>query len=142
MNTREVVQSIYDAAQTADLSAIERVLADDVVLHEPAHHPAVLGDAKPEGTPGVWRGREATMAGIGKVFGALRLTGADLQTIVVDGDRAVGLLNVCGTDHEGRPYSMPMAEVFTVSGGKVVEIRAFYWDITELCGLAGVHATA
>ena len=104
--------------------------------------PAVLADAEPEGTPGVWRGREAAMAGIGKVFGALRLTGADLQTIVVDGDRAVGLLNVCGTDHEGQPYSMPMAEVFTVSGGKVVEIRAFYWDITELCGLTGVHATA
>jgi ketosteroid isomerase-like protein len=142
MNTREIVQSIYDAAQTSDLAAIERVLADDVVLHEPPHHPAVLGGTAPGQEPGIWRGRDAAMAGIGEVFGALRLTGADLQTIVVDGDRAVGLLNVRGTDHEGNPYSMPMAEVFTVSGGKVVEIWAFYWDVTELCGLVGVHATA
>jgi len=137
MGNREVVQSIYDASQTGDVATIQRVLADDVVLFEPAHHPAVLADRDHE-TPGVWRGRDDVVIGITKVFTALRLAGVTLHTIVADGDRAVGLLDVKGTDHNGRPYSMPMAEVFTLADGQVTEIRAFYFDTTELCALAGV----
>ena len=127
------VQTIYDAAETADLAAIESVLADDVVLYEPTHHPAVLKDTDAGDEPGVWRGREDAMAGIGKVFEALRLTGVVLQGIIADGSgTVVGLLEVNGTDTDGNPYSMPMTEVFKVSDGKVTEIRAYYFDIAQL----------
>jgi ketosteroid isomerase-like protein len=133
MEDRGPVQTVYDAAETADLAAIESVLADDVVLYEPVHHPAVLMDTEQSGQPGVWRGRDEAMVGIGKVFGALRLTGVDLEGIVADGSgTVVGLLEVKGTDTGGNPYTMPMAEVFKVSDGKVTEIRAFYFDIAEL----------
>jgi ketosteroid isomerase-like protein len=140
VHNRDIVQSIYDAAQTGDVSAIERVLADDVVLFEAAHHPAVLSEERE--TPGVWRGRGDVVDGITKVFGALRLAGVDLECVVADGDRAVGLLRVLGTDHEGQPYSMPTAEVFTLRGGKVTEIRAFYFDTAELCMHAGVRMSS
>jgi uncharacterized protein len=138
MDNRAVVQTIYSAADTADLAsvdmaAIESVLADDVVLYEPPNHPAVLTDDR--ATPGVWRGRDEVMNGIAKVFIAIRLTGADLETLVVDGDRVVGLLNAKGTDLAGNPYAMPMAEVFRVKDGKVTEIRAFYFDVAQLGSL-------
>jgi ketosteroid isomerase-like protein len=136
MHNRDIVQSIYSAAETGDITAIERVLADDVVLFEPPHHPAVLGDTRE--TPGVWRGRADVVDGITKVFTALRLAGVELETIVADGDRAVGLLTVLGSDHTSQPYSMRMAEVFTLSEGKVTAIRAFYFDTAELCTHAGV----
>jgi ketosteroid isomerase-like protein len=103
MSNRSVVQSSYDAAQTGDVGAIERVLADDTVLLEPAHHPAILADPDRRGTPGVWRGRADAVAGITAVFGALGLRGVTLHGIVVDGDRAIGLLDVHGTDHRGSP---------------------------------------
>ena len=90
----------------------------------------------------VWRGRDEAVAGVTDVFTALRLRGVDLHRIVVDGDRAVGLLDVLGVDHEGNPYSMPMAEVFTLHDGKVTEIRAFYFDTVELCDRAGVSGSA
>lgn len=138
MDNRAVVKTIYDAADVSDLAsvdmaAIEGVLADDVVLYEPLHHPAVLTDDRP--TPGVWRGRDEVMNGIAKVFTAIRLTGAALETLVVDGDRVVGLLEAKGTDLDGKPFAMPMAEVFRVTDGKVTEIRAFYFDVTELGNL-------
>jgi ketosteroid isomerase-like protein len=128
---RAPVATIYAAAQTADLDAIASVLADDIVLYEPAHHPAVL--ANPSAEPGVWRGHAAVMNGVAQVFGALRLTGVDLHRIMADGSGSVvGLLDLKGTDIHGRPYTMPMAEVFQVADGKVTEIRAFYWDIARL----------
>jgi len=138
VDNRAVVQTIYSAADASDLAsvdmaAIESVLADDVTLYEPLHHPAVLTDDHP--TPGVWHGRDEVMKGIGKVFVAIRLTGVDLETLVVDGDRVVGLLLAKGTDLDGNPYAMPMAEVFRVKDGKVAEIRAFYFDIAELGAL-------
>jgi len=130
------VQTIYDAAETADLAAIESVLAHDVVLHEPVHHPAVLNETDESDEPGVWRGRDQAMVGIGKVFAALRLSGVELEGIVADGSgTVVGLLEVKGTDIDGNPYSMPMTEVFRVADGKVSEIRAFYFDIA----LLGAH---
>ncbi|WP_422268638.1 nuclear transport factor 2 family protein [Mycobacterium sp.] len=124
------MQTIYDAAGIGDLAAIERVLADDVVLYEPVHHPAVLAQARPR--PGVWRGRDEVIRGVAEVFSALRLTGVDLETLVVDGDRVVGLLDVKDNDVAAKPYSMPLAEVFRVTDGKVTEIRAFYFDISQL----------
>jgi uncharacterized protein len=140
VDNRATVQTIYDAADIGDLGAIERVLADDVVLYEPAHHPAVLADNRP--TPGVWRGRDEVLRGVGGVFAALRLIGVELETLVVDGDRVVGLLDVKGTDVDGKPYSMPLAEVFRVSDGKVTEIRAFYFDISQLGQLVTEPATS
>lgn len=130
MDNRAVVQTIYDAADTGDMAAIERVLADDVVLYEPPHHPAVLVDDRP--TPGVWRGRDEVISGVGKVFAAIRLTGVRLNHMPVDGEWVVGLADFSGTDVQGAPFTMPLAEVFRVVDGKVVEIRVFYFDITQL----------
>lgn len=138
MGNREVVQSIYDAADTGDVGAIEKVLHDEVVLLEPAHHPAVLTDAEHRDPPGVWRGRDQVIVGVTKVFTALRLTGVDLHALVADGDRVVGILTVHGHDHRGEPYTMPLAETFKLADGKVIEIAAYYFDVTQLCTHAGV----
>ena len=130
---RAPVETIYNAAETADLGAIASVMADDIVLYEPLHHPAVVMDTDDRDEPGIWRGRDEAMAGIGKVFGALRLTGVEMEGIIADGSgTVVGLLKVLGTDTDGNPYAMPMTEVFKVESGKVKEIRAYYFDITQM----------
>src|ERR1700752_2584068 len=115
---REPVATVYAAAETADLDAIANVLAEDIVLYEPAHHPAVL--ANPSDEPGVWRGHDAVMEGVAQVFGALRVTGGDLHKLIADGSgTVVGLLDLEGPDIDGEPYAMPMSEVFQVADGKV-----------------------
>jgi ketosteroid isomerase-like protein len=130
---RAPVGAIYRAADTGDIAAINDALADDVVLHEPVHHPAILLDGQAQPEPGVWRGREQALAGIGQVFAALRLTGIDLETIIADGSgTVVGLLKIKGTTTNGNNYTMPMAEVFKVTDGTVTEIRAFYFDLAQL----------
>ena len=139
MDNCVVVKAIYDAGQVADVKSIQALFADDIVLYEASNHPAILTDPEKRETPGVWRGLKDVMSGIGKIFGALNLTGIDVETIVSDGpERVVSVFVLKGIDHTGAPYSMPGVEVFKVSGGKVKEIRALYFDVALLNARLGL----
>jgi ketosteroid isomerase-like protein len=140
MNNREVIEQVYAAAKEGNEPVYRSLMAADCVLYEPPNHPAIRGTLEPQAPAAVWTGLDQVLRGIGQVFAALRLTGVTVHEIVADAnsERVIGLVDVHGTDHQGKPYTMPLAEVFLVRDGKVREVRAYYWDITRLCEHSGV----
>ena len=128
---RDVIRRLYAASNAGDNDTIDSLITDDVVLVQSGGH----------AVPGTWNGKPAMMQAMAEVFAALHNTGVDVHEIVADGPtRVIGLVDALGTDTDGNPYAMPIAETFKVRDGKVVEIRPFYWDQIELRRIAGVPA--
>jgi ketosteroid isomerase-like protein len=124
--TREVVQTAYDGMCGGDIPKFLGQLADDCVLTEPPGHPA----------GGVYEGRDAIEAAFPALAGALGLRGVVVHHLLVDGDRAVGLLDMLCTGKDGTEYTMPLAESWLVRDGKAVEIKPYAFDLVELANRA------
>lgn len=116
--TRDVVQKAYDALNAGDVEAFLAQLADDVVLHEP--------DGAP--TSGVFDGKAALLEVFPQLADGYGLRGVVLHHLIVDGDRAVGLIDILCTSKSGVEFTMPTAESWLVRDGKAVEIRPYMWD--------------
>jgi ketosteroid isomerase-like protein len=54
-----------------------------------------------------------------------------VDELIVDGERAVGLVNLT---LRGREIQSSVAEVWRVRGGRVVEIRPYYFDTAAILG--------
>jgi hypothetical protein len=125
---RAAVREIYDAAVRLDTSVLERYLADDVRLVEPAGHP--VGRT-------LWEGRTAFMAGLLDVFTLLRVTALRVHEIVADGPhRVIGLLDIVTDDEHGAECTVPLAEVFRWEDGRITEIQPYYFDLVRVRELA------
>lgn len=116
--TRDIVQGAYDALGAGDVEAFLSALSEDVVLHEA------------EGAPvsGVFRGKSAVQEAFPALATGYGLRGVVLNHLVVDGDRAVGLIDILCTSGSGTEFVMPAAESWVVREGKAVEIRPYLWD--------------
>ena len=110
-----VVRSLADAYAAADITAIDALLADEVVFHIPGRHPL-----------------SGTYTGKGEVFGYLAQVAAasesddggfEVHSVMADDDHAVAL--VIGTiQHGDRRFVRPTVHVFHVGGGRVTE----FWE--------------
>jgi ketosteroid isomerase-like protein len=128
-DNRAIIQRLYGAADAGDTATIESLIDDNCTLMQADGHPV----------PGTWHGRDSMMQAMARVFAVLHNSGVTVHEIVADGPtRVVGLVDARGTDTNGEPYAMPIAECFRVENGKVTEIRPFYWDLVRLRRLAGV----
>jgi ketosteroid isomerase-like protein len=88
--------------------------------------------------PGVWEGLDGFVTLLETVFGIWKDCHLDVRHLVADGEWVVALLEMRGAETKsGIPFKMPMAEVFRVKNGKVVEITPYYFD-TKL--LHDLHA--
>jgi ketosteroid isomerase-like protein len=77
--------------------------------------------------PGHWTGPDADAA-IARVFQTLGNTDITVREIVADGPhRVIGLVDAHGTAQDGKAWTMPVAECFWIEGGKVTDIRPYYW---------------
>ena len=121
--TRSVITMAYKAAQASDMAAITEILHPDVVLHEAAS----LGNG------GVHRGLQNVLQAMAYVFETFDMSQLALDDIVVDGQLAVGLVNLVFRNREG---GCSVAEVWRVHDGRVVEVRPFYWDTAAIIGAA------
>lgn len=74
------------------------------------------------------RGVDGLLTAIAPAFELFDLSALEIETIIVDSSRAVGLLRV--------PLRagavMQVAEVFRVDDGRIVEVRPYYWDTAAL----------
>jgi hypothetical protein len=121
-DTREVVHAAYTALSSGDGATFLGLLADDVTLHEPDNHPA----------PGVRRSKQEVVADLEALVAGLGLRGVVVHEILVDGERAVGIIDVECTARSGREFSMSVVEVWTVRDGLVREIKPHYFDTAAL----------
>ncbi|MGV0792974.1 nuclear transport factor 2 family protein [Mycolicibacterium sp. XJ1819] len=120
--TRAVIAAAYEAARTLDMPAIVKLLHPDVVLHEPAS----LANG------GVHRGLENVLQALTYVFETFDMTGLEVEELVVDGPRAVGLITLLFRGRDGERSAV--AEVWEVRDGQIVEIRPYYWDTKAITG--------
>jgi ketosteroid isomerase-like protein len=119
--TRAVVSAAYAAAGNSDMAAILEILDPDVVLHEPASLP----------NAGVHRGLQNVLRALAYVFEDFDMSRLTVDELIVDGERAVGLVNLT---LRGREIQSSVAEVWRVRGGRVVEIRPYYFDTAAIWG--------
>ena len=120
--TRAVVTAAYEAARTMDASAIVGLLHPDVVLHEAASLP----------NGGTHQGVEDVLQALSFVFETFEMSQLEVEDLIVDGERAVGLVRLPFRSREGE--SGTVAEVWLVQDGRVKAIRPFYFDTKAIIG--------
>jgi ketosteroid isomerase-like protein len=119
---RKLIGDLYQFAGTGDYVRLAELMAPDYALIQSPAHPIA----------GTWIGPEATAAA-GRFSQALGITGITVHTIATGGPhRVMSLVDLHGTDGDGRPWTMPLVECFRIENGKVTEVRPFYWDQKEL----------
>jgi ketosteroid isomerase-like protein len=119
---KETVAAAYDAIGRGDGAAFIDLLADDVVLTEPAGHPY----------PGVWQGKQAVVEAFPGLVGSLRIQGLNVLRLLVDDDLVVGMIEITCTSESGAAVLAPVLEAWTVRDGMVVEIKPYYHCTTTL----------
>lgn len=118
--TRAVVTAAYEAARTADMAAMVSLLHPDVVLREAASLP----------NGGVHRGLENVLQALSFVFETFEMSQLEVEDLIVDGEKAVALVTLPFRSREGE--TSPVAEVWHVRDGRVVEVRPYYWDTSAI----------
>jgi ketosteroid isomerase-like protein len=131
-DARTVLDGMYAAEQRyldaggpgqADFAELAPFFAADVVLHQ--------ADALPYG--GTWQGH----AGMEAFFTAMSTAWASFtlldQEFVESGDVVVVRTHVRATARAtGREVEFPILQLVRVAGGRITEVRPFYWDTAAI----------
>lgn len=112
---RGIVASLYAAAASGDLGAIAPLLADDVVVDEPAYLP--YGK--------VYRGKEEFAGLLGMIGQYLDLTKVKVNYLIADGDRVAACLGIPDVTTGEMTHFI---EQSTLRDGQIVEMKLFYYD--------------
>lgn len=116
---REIVQAVFDASAEEDWDTVKSFLHDDVQVFE--------ADSLPYA--GVFKGPDNFIALNQTVFNTWADANHTIDHIIADGDHVVILGNMAGRGKAtGLAFSVPLAAVWRLKDGKVVEVRPFYFD--------------
>lgn len=122
-NNVEIARRAVEAFNEGGLEATQEFWADEMEFHEPPEQPA----------PRVARGREETA----KMFGEFEEAWAEHRSEpeeirAIDSDRVLVLSIEHFRGRDGMEVSAPCAQVFTISGDKIVRYQAFWKRETAL----------
>lgn len=112
------VQNIYDAFARGDAETAASFFSSNIVLHEP--------ESLPYG--GTYIGLEEIAGAVGEIAQRLDLSGLHVEKLIGDSETVVALVRGTWRGDNGRNVEVRLSEWFTFADGKVVELRAFYWD--------------
>jgi ketosteroid isomerase-like protein len=120
---KEVVAEYYRTALGGDIEAMKAVLDPDIRVVE----------AKSLPYGGVWEGMEQFMKLLQVVFETWKDCHVEVKQLIAEGDCVVALTEMSGKGVQSDlPFSMPLAEVYRVRDGRIIEITPFYLDSNEL----------
>lgn len=126
MDGKRIVAAILQAHKDKDLDTVRALLHPDVRVVE--------AQSLPYG--GTVTGIEGFHELVRRVFTTWRNTRVTVERMIAEDDCVVVLATMSGESRAcGTPFTMPIAEVWRVVEGKVVEIRPFYFDTKHLCDL-------
>ena len=140
--TRDLLERMYAAELeylaaggpgAASFDILAPYFAADVVLHQ--------ADALPYG--GTWRGHD----GMERFMIAMRDTWSAFamveQEFLATGASAVVLTHVRARAREsGQELAFPILQTLRIAGGRIAEVRPFYWDTAAIASACGVAAAA
>jgi ketosteroid isomerase-like protein len=119
----QVVQMMYDCANSGDTEAMLDLWADDITLIEAEGHPF----------PGVFHGKAEVLSATPGVIRGINMIKTDPIEWIGNGNRVAVLIKITSRDKDGCPFSYDCLELWTVNEtGKICEIRPFYHDLIEL----------
>lgn len=116
---------MYDAVTRGDLPALDAVLAEDIVVHEPGYLPY----------GGLYKSRDAFYGLVGEATKYLDVANVVIDQVIVDGDHGLGMLRIPVLSTGAHAV---IAEQSTVRDGKIVEMRIYFHDTQ---GLERIEAT-
>ena len=124
----EIARRAVEAFNEGGLEATQEFWADEMEFHEPPEQPA----------PRVAQGREETA----KMFGEFEAAWAEHRSEpeeirAIDSDRVLVLSIEHFRGRDGMEVSAPCAQVFTISGDKIVRYQAF-WNRETALAATGV----
>jgi ketosteroid isomerase-like protein len=123
---KAIVSAVYAHAGVGDWDGAERYLADDLVIIEADHLPYA----------GHYTGRRALRELHGIVMAHWIDPVLEFHAMTAGDGHVVSLVTFHLTSRRsGRRLAMPLAEVFRIAAGQVVEIRPFYFDTKALAQL-------
>lgn len=112
------VRSIYDAFACGDVESAASFFSSKIVLHEP--------ESLPYG--GTYRGLDEIGAAVNDIAQRLDLSSLRVEKLLGDDEMVVALVRGTWRGDNGTKTDVYLSEWFKFAGGKVVEVRAFYWD--------------
>lgn len=113
----EATKHLYAICAQGDWAAVREMLDDDFFVTEAPGLPYA----------GVFRGKDGLQQLYGTVMGMMDLSGLDLIEMTAGGDWVIVLVEMLARDAEG-DFRIPLAEATRFRGGKVCEIKPYYFD--------------
>ncbi len=132
-DSKAIVAGFFAAAAAHDQQRIAAILDPGVVVVEAA--------ALPYGGRHV--GIDAFRALVRRVFRLWSDTQVEVRQLIGDGDVVVVLATLSARSKaDGKAFSMPIAEVWQLRNGRVIEIQPFYFDTHALLGTVAAEPPA
>jgi ketosteroid isomerase-like protein len=124
-----IEKRIEASGEQAEIAHILETLHPDVVVHIP---PSMPYGGEHIGHEGFLRMGEA-MNATWDIDGDL-----DMKFIDIGDDQVICFVNFeASSRHTGRPVEMRMVEVYTLTEGRIIDIRLFYWDTAAVAEATG-----
>ena len=128
MSAADLVAQFYALARAGDFDAAEKMVSDDLVIHEAASLP--FG--------GEWRGKDAFRRLVPAVMGHWSDPDVVIDGIVGDDQYAVAIIRFSMTSKAtGERFMQHVSEVSRIEDGKIAEMRIHYFDTVEVARQAG-----
>ena len=114
---KQLVQAFYDAGDRGDMDKCLSYLAEDVKWTN-------IGSMK---YSGVYRGKATLVTKLLQpVFGQLKAgIASTIDNMIAEGDFVAVQLRGKAETTDGRPYNNTYCHVFTIRGGKIVEVTEY-----------------
>lgn len=129
----QIIKDFYEKLQQRDYEKAFSFLAPDFTLHQAASLPYA----------GVYRGVEGVKKFFLVFFQVWQTFRSDeTEYFSLDNERVLALSQVRATTKTGHQLDMPMAQLFIVRNGKMLEARPFYWDTAEVKLIANQETAA
>lgn len=126
-SSKAIVRQFLEAAQAGDTATTEQLLHPDVRVIE--------ADSLPFG--GIVTGVDGFSRLVRQVFTTFAETAVTVQEYLADGDSVVVLATMTGKSKaSGESFLMPIAEIWRLREGRIVEIQPFYHDTQKINAMA------
>lgn len=120
---KEVVAEYYRTALSGEVDPMMALLDNNIRVTE--------ANSLPYG--GVWEGKDAFMQLMTKVFEIWKDCNVSVKQLIEDGEWVVALTDMSGVGVSSEiAFNMPLAEVYRVVDGRIMEITPYYFDAKVL----------